>query len=251
MSSLSVQSVMPSLLFLCTQVIHGLSTLCVRRVAWGTRRLRRTRDRSKFLACTACGSRLETRVATRAFGRQSRRRGRGRAGCTSRARSGGAWAHSRTRKKLLLLGHGRWPADQRIFRARGSKLLAIQVPTRLPRAVCFPHQSSSSLLCVCIGVLCCVMCAVKKRSADIGGTPVTFPHHNSENLQNQHLLAGGASAPSSAAAALSACAYTPPYSAYSVQTARRLLPGQPLPQRVAAFAMAVPAQQPQRYPRVG
>jgi hypothetical protein len=56
-----------------------------------------------------------------------------------------------------------------------------------------------------------------------------------------------ASVPLSAAAVRDASAYSAPFSAavYGVQNARLLLPGQPLPQNLAAFGLAVPAAQQQ------
>ena len=69
-------------------------------------------------------------------------------------------------------------------------------------------------------------------------TPLTLRDTN-ENGGISSLLGRGACLPRSAAAAPVAY-YTPPY-ACGVQHARPLLPGQPLPQGVAAFAQAMPA----------
>ena len=93
-----------------------------------------------------------------------------------------------------------------------------------------------------------MLCAVK-RSADLALLPDTLTSHDDENVPQQQLAAGGGSVlPSAAVTPAASCAYTPPYAypACTVQTARRLLPGQPLPHGVAAFGMAMPAQQPQQ-----
>ena len=175
---------------------------------------------------------------------RSRRSGRGRLGCTSRVRGGAVWDHFGSHRKVQLQGRGRWPAAQRLCRARGNRPLAIQVLL----SVALVLASSAFSCCTAYDyVHRSVLCAVK-RSADVAlasDAPDTLTNHDNENVHFQ--LAGGGCVPPSAAAA-HACAYggyTPPYSACNVQTARRLLPGQPLPQGMAAFGMAMPAQQPQ------
>lgn len=74
-------------------------------------------------------------------------------------------------------------------------------------------------------------------------TPLTLPWTN-ENINLQHSSAAGVPHGVAAAPCL-ADMYTPPFAhaAFSVQKARLLLPGQPLPKGVAAIAMALPASQ--------
>ena len=184
------------------------------------------------------------RAATWACGAsRSRRFGRGKLGYTSRVRGGAVWDPSRSRRKQQLPGRRRWPAAQRRCRARGSRPLAIQVPPFCP-VLC---DALNHRIFTASGLLVCIVLRAVKRSAGSVPTPDTFPDLDSENASRQHVgERGGGSVPASCAAdAFAACAYTPPYMC-SVQTARRLLPGQPLPQGVAAFGMAMPVQQPQQ-----
>ena len=97
-------------------------------------------------------------------------------------------------------------------------------------------------------ISCCLLCAVK-RLADNALRSGALRDHDNENISFQLPTAGVGCVPLPSAAAplrlAASGAYTPPYSVRSVQTARRLLPGQPLPQGVVAFGMAMPSKQPQ------
>ena len=94
----------------------------------------------------------------------------------------------------------------------------------------------------------CAVCLTRvvleavKRSADAASTPLTSTSQvDAENVWLQTFSASlQAGVPHSAAGAHAACAYTVPYT--RVQTARQLLPGQPLPQGVVAFSLAVPCK---------
>ena len=240
--------VMPSLLFLCTQVIHGLSTLCVRRVAWETRTLVSRRGRSSFSACCAFRWRHVRRAATWACGAlPNHRSGRGRHGSKSEATSAAdAWALSRARRKPQWSEHGQCPVGWKLCRVRGSRRRAVQVLLRAcelpfrPILVCSSHNHCPH--CVYDRL---VLCSAVKRSTNAARASIRTP--SQENCWLQSLGAGNAGVQSSSALfASDGCAlYSAPYSRMCVQTARRLLPGQPLPQGVAAFAMATPATQQQ------
>ena len=104
------------------------------------------------------------------------------------------------------------------------------------------HFSSHSHSPQCFAIDSCrVLCAVLKRSTDARASLATCSR---ENVWPQSFTAGNAAVQhSSALFANASCVYSAPYSACSVQTARRLLPGQPLPLGVVAFGMAMPALQ--------
>ena len=194
------------------------------------------------MACSAFSWRRRRRAATWACGSSStRRNGRGKPGSTSKARNGAAWDHSRSRRKLQLRGHVRCSATQRLCRARGSRPHGIQVllhTDQMPVPLLFSFMTLPSLFCASV----CLMFAVK-RSADTTLAPFTLPHEDGENRLLQSM-------PGSAASGLplrarAASTYSAPHAEYCVQTARPLIPGQPLPQGIAAFGMAVPVPQQQ------
>ena len=234
-------NVLYSLLSLCIQVIHGLSTLCVRRVAWGTR------TRSRLLACCAFRWRHVRRAATWACGAlPNQRSGSGRHGSKSKATSAdAAWALSRTRRKVQWPGHGHWPAVWPGEFAEPEEAGCAQF--RCCRA-CHPCMCTFLLLLIpiltCLNVLCLMRSAVK-RSAAVAPTRRTLCSHQqeSENIWGQTLSASAASGvPLCAAAARAPCMYSAPYSICVAQTVRPLLPGQTLPQGVAAVTMTAPGR---------
>ena len=157
-----------------------LSTLCVRRVAWGTRTLRR-RGRSSFSACFVYRWRQVRRAATWACDTlPSQRSGHGRRGSKSKATSAAdAWALSRARRKVRWPGHGHWPVARTICRARGSRLRAIQVLSHATLACapscCCSSQSSLALTC----------CAL--RSQTISSRRANSPYAFSPARKREHL----------------------------------------------------------------
>ena len=171
----------------------------------------------------------------------------------SKKRPWQAWVHIKGEKRRCL---GSFTKRQEAAVARARALACGPETLPSPRKQAARKSGACPLPVLCeylnhliftaLGMACVriVLCAVK-RSAGMALTPDTLSDLNRENVSHQHVAScGSGSVPaSSAAAAFAACAYTPPYTC-SVQTARRLLPGQPLPQGVAAFAMAFPARHP-------
>jgi hypothetical protein len=84
------------------------------------------------------------------------------------------------------------------------------------------------------------LCLAANHSMGKVLTPLTLPNTN-ESICSSSLPQCAAVVPHSAVVAPAAFAYSAPYAACGVPNARPLLPGQPLPQGLAAFALAVPA----------
>ena len=151
-------------------------------------------------------------------------------------------------KQRACLGYFKRPVDAGVARAeakasgvhllpsprkqapRNSGSESCRPPMTLHHPPSFPFSCSRARLTLHLAV---------KQSKAL--TPLTQPAANG----SYSTWASPESAPVSAAAApaASAAAFTPPSTAaYGVpQTARPLLPGQPLPQGVAAFGLALPA----------
>ena len=79
------------------------------------------------------------------------------------------------------------------------------------------------------------------RSTDNALTPLTLPGTNG-SINIHPSLGEDASVPLSASLVGTTASYSAPFAAFAcmVQNARPLLPGQPLPEGVAAFALATP-----------
>ena len=154
---------------------------------------------------------------------------------------------SRPGKKRLGLGSFKKPVEAAVARAeamasgvnllpsprkqapRNSGSESCPPPVTLHHPPSFPFSCSRAQL---------TLHSVVKQSTAL--TPLTQPGASA----SYSMSAASEIAPLSALAApaASAAAFSPPCAAYGVtQTARPLLPGQPLPQGVAAFGLALPA----------
>ena len=195
----------------------------------------RTRSRSRYLASIASRLHRVHGAAMLACDPTSPRSGHGKRGCTSRVKSGAAWALSRAGKKLLWKGQLHCPVARRLCQARGSRLLAIQVQlVRAARStfVCCPQSLAVSLDCRTRLMLCSAV----RRSTNAALTPLTLCSNSTNSFSSFGGEGASATVLSPADSYGASC-----MAAYGhVQNARPLMPGQPLPQGVAAFCLATP-----------
>ena len=202
-------------------------------------RARRTQVRARCSACCACRSSRARQAATWACSAALRRSGRGRLLSSRPVACGSMSVASRLSWRL------RWPGHrQRLWaplssRAQASRLRVVLVRGRLPSvhlSALFPFPFAVYL---CFAFL--VVCSAVKRSM----AAVLSPLSNLGAYEISSSSLTSAIVPLSAASALvsSAISSSPFSFALAVLHARPLLPGQPLPQGVAALGLALPILQ--------